>query len=213
MEQNTKGKLQEIMQKNGKQLPVYETMYNSLLKQFVSKVTLFDGTVFQGRLSKTVKEAEKSAAESAIKSQINFQTQLPKQKKTALILVDVENQNQEKDLELLKNFQSENTEIIGVCSQNFPADKKTKYFDKMMIAKSKEKEVADIFITWIVINALRDELYENYFIISADKYLHTLQELEKIDEKINANIVCFSSVPLLYEHLNKFNKCAGDNIK
>lgn len=181
---SSKNNLQEYIQKNKLNFPVYETF--QINKLWICKLHINSKTYisdpYQNKIS-----AEKHSAEIALNDLKNNRSYdeiyLSSENKT-VIFVDIENR-QNDIIEFVNDVKSENILILGFISNIHPlVDKITvqqEYRDprvKIFFVPSSRKDASDIGLSFLLgffMSNFKDS-YKNYIIISGDHFAKVLEE-------------------------------------
>ena len=169
-----KNKLQEYCQKNQFDLPKYDTM--SVEDKKWKSYVWFNSKYYEGEVSNTKKDAEKSAAE------VVLQDLKPSEKKSlpnrSCILYDAEN---------MGNLIQKITEICDNCDIDFYVNKNHHLSDKYypgvtnMISQACDRDASDCFLMMTLGSMLKDNLYDYYFICSKDHFANSASKLVECD--------------------------------
>jgi len=193
---NSKNTLQEIFQRRREKIPVYVTIKaesfgylfqgSSPIKnedaKWYSIVTLNDNTKFEGKICSSKKEAEKSAATTALSVILDQSEQIHRDLKTSLvsrkyknvlILLDMENVHKS-----VGTYQcsGSNVDIIGFMSKTSCLVEKIKQYNfPIEIVNSSKKNACDVSIIMFAYNY--SDKYSKIFIITKDLFASALEDL------------------------------------
>lgn len=219
-----KNKLQEYYQKRKLQLPRYNNKKIGE-QQWKTVLTLCDGTVFESPVCSSKSEADKEAAFIAMEyvKTLNRRKRsptknIPSQKKKVedsktenvvrlpkktVIYVDIENQHKAID-ELLGSFKFENLRIFAAMNSSGP--KIQTKFDSDIVdlvnLPFSSRDVSDIYIIMLATTHFNQGLFDQYLILSADKFSNTFVDILGSNKLIwGANCKCFNHVSNLLKYL------------
>lgn len=223
---NYKNILQEFYQKQRKKLPHYNYK-NCGEQQWKAIVTLNDGKKFTSSIHKSKKECDMEAAEKALRyiglinntnkdpelirsqislhngiSEIKLQKQELKLKKNVVLYVDIENSHKMIDM-LISTFDFENLRIFAIKSQSSPSVKgwNSEIVD-LIIVDSNVRDASDIYLTMLATTHAFQKSFDEYIIITGDKFGKTLSDFLKSPDLLwNVSSFCFKDFDVLSEHL------------
>lgn len=188
LENESKNKLQQFFQKKALSLPIYETKTiidtNYKFPIFVSTVTLHDGSKYQGEERTTIKSSEFSAATKALEilksesvsTEKNIEMRELSCEKRNIIIIDIENLHNfhksltHKEFELFDVYA-----FVGVRHHlvNIKLDDNI----HKIISPSTRPDGTGTCIQVFTGLCLAQNLYDNYFIATRDKFGSALVDM------------------------------------
>lgn len=186
---SSKNSLQEIFQKRKETLPLYETSFEggpSHLPEWRSKVTLADGSSFEGPICSTKKEAELKVATLALASLSEALPQEVKLKEKSLLLVDLENEGD--FFSTFDNHLFSNLEIVSISSRFAPTPEIPEWTTHLTV-ESGNRDASDIGIIVYLTSRLLQNSLKRIFLLSHDHFILPIKEI------IETNFLHLKSVP------------------
>lgn len=189
-ENESKNKLQEFFQKGALPLPTYETKMIASGKSFVSTVTLCNGSQYQGEERTTKKSSEFSAAIKALEDLSNLDLKgLSPQKlenitirnnidirKTNAIMIDIENHHNFHKSLTHKEFELFDVYVFVGIHHHLANIKLDNHISKI-VSPSTRPDGTDSCIQVFTGACLAQNLYDNYFIATRDKFGSALVDM------------------------------------
>lgn len=200
---SAKSHLQEIFQKQGKSLPIYQSVREGGYDhspRFSATVILANGRKYFGKGSNK-REAEKDAAEQALKDvqkrpprsrskkpvkRVTTKPKIRKSEGKICILIDLE--NKPKIPEELVGHIEPGMDVIAFASTEHPTlkslrDKKLEFVQIVEVPCTR-KNGADIGLT-LFVGLLLNQNYESFIIVSGDSFGYCLADcIQNIDQMV-----------------------------
>jgi hypothetical protein len=209
---NTKGQLQELMQCTQRPTPQYKTVATA--NGYVGTVVIDYDKCYSGSAYSSKLDAEKSAAYTAlvfltatIVPSLNTTQEivLSKINTKVWVIVDLENIGDQASLAKLAALQVMTTGVASLYYNNI--DMAKRYLQDVSICQSSMQEAADVYICFIIAQALsRDMGLSFIFILSKDRMFAAIPSVAAFAYKnagVLPTIVPVVSVDSISTHLNQ----------